>query len=415
MEQVFKILKELEQINSTKDKELLLKANLNKSELKLLLERALNPYRHYQFNTSPFIYKECKSDNISTNYTNYHNFIRLLDNLEERKFTGNAAKEEVYKVFCRFTEKEFIVYSKILIKDTIGVGAKTVNKVWPELIPEFAVMLAPNKIADITNIKYPCYVQPKLDGYRCIYKKGALWSRTGRPFGNKNLIKYFGKLLNSTSYVLDGELYAHGLNFGELQTILNTENAQIPTGLKYFVYDCISNFEWENKNCKKSYEERLSDIRSVLNGVISDYTKIIDTSTDLVRTSKEVVELYKNYLNKGYEGVMIKDVDGKYKWKRVTLRSGEMIKLKPFKSLDLEVISIYDGEGKFQGMAGGVVVDYNGVSVNCGSGFDDAMRKKMAEEPEQFVGKMVEIKYFEETPDGSLRSPIFQRWREDKE
>jgi ATP-dependent DNA ligase len=112
---------------------------------------------------------------------------------------------------------------------------------------------------------------------------------------------------------------------------------------------------------------------------------------------------------------MLKAPDGLYRWKRVSIRSGEMLKVKPYKTEDLEVTGIYDGEGKYTGMAGGVVVNFNGVAVRCGSGFDDATREAMAKAPNDYIGKVAEIRYLEVTEDGSLRHPSFLRWREEKD
>lgn len=363
----------------------------------------------------PCTFNELTSFDKFSETTNYKLFVKLCERLRNREVTGNKAKEEVIEVFKRMLKPEFDIYSKILLKEAIGIGAKTVNKVWPNHIPEFSLMLAPNELPIITQIKYPIYVQPKLDGYRCIYRDGMLWSRSGKPFRNLNLPLHFKALFGVKDYVLDGELYAHGIAFNNLQKILNTENAPIPATLKFIVYDCLHIANWDYKICKKTYEDRLKDLRKVVNSQIADHQKVIDIANDLVQTSKEAVDIYKNCLQNGYEGVMLKAPDGLYQWKRTTVKSGEMLKFKPFKSVDLEVKEIYEGEGNFQGMAGGVVVDYNGTPVRCGSGFDVALRKEMANEPSKFIGKVAQIKYFEQTEDNSLRFPIFERWREEKD
>jgi ATP-dependent DNA ligase len=170
---------------------------------------------------------------------------------------------------------------------------------------------------------------------------------------------------------------------------------------------------WEAKECTLPYKDRLKLTRRIVTSHICNYHRIIDIGSDVVYSSGEVVSLYKNYLDKGFEGVMLKDLEGLYKWKRVTLRSGEVLKLKPFETLDLPIVGFYDGEGKYSGLLGGIVVQYKDTKVRVGSGFTDSDRKKMNDR-DKYLGKIAEIKYLEETDNGSLRHPIFIRMRPDK-
>ncbi len=411
-ETLAEIFKKVNATNSNPEKEDILKQHKSNEQLKKLVNFALNPYILFQFNKMPCQFE--KEHEVEHTQEWKFDFLEgLLNDLAGRYTTGNEAKEAVCAVFKLFDKDHFDLYSKVLTKQSIGLGITTANKVWPGLIPEFKLMLAPNDLPVITNVKYPCYVQPKLDGYRCVYKNGAMFSRKGKPFGNENLSNYFNKLFQIEDIVLDGELYCEGVNFNKLQTILNTYDAPLPNTLKFVIYDCVPVKDWEAQSCKKPYSERIRNVREAINN-IADHKKVIDIPNDEVQDAKQAIDLYKQYLKKGYEGAMIKAIDGQYKWKRVTLRSGEMLKLKPFTTADLKVTGIYDGEGNFQGMAGGVVVDFNGNSVRCGSGFDIVTREKMAKSPNDFIGRTAEIKYFEETEEGSLRFPTFVRWRDDK-
>lgn len=409
------IFKEINSTNSVVEKEAILRKYKDDDYLAHLLYLNLSPYVQLQFNKMPCTFGELTSFDKFSETTNYKMFVKLCEQLRSREITGNEAKREVIDVFKRMMKEEFEIYSKILLKDAIGVGAKTVNKVWPKHIPEFEIMLAPNELPDITKVKYPAYIQPKLDGYRCVYREGAMWSRAGKPFGNKNLALHFKKLFQTSEYVLDGELYCHGTSFNSLQKILNTEEAPLPVTLKYVVYDCVHLTQWDYQHSKKEYQNRLVDLRHIVNGVIGEHSKVIDIANDKVNSAAEAVDKYKEYLKNGYEGAMLKAPDGLYRWKRTTVKSGEMLKVKPFKSIDLPIESIYAGEGKFEGMAGGVDCTFNGVTVSIGSGFDVDTRKKMAAAPHDYLGKTIEIKYFEETEDGSLRFPTFVRFREEKD
>ncbi len=410
----FTIFHQLKTLTSVKDKEALLMSTKGRSEEYLcqMLNWNLNPYTMFHIKEIP----EYVANPVGLQKSqNYRAFSKLLDRLSARKVTGNAAKEEVRDFFMNSHAEEAGWYELILSKGPIGVGAKTVNKVWPKLVPVFDLMLAPNELPVVTQVKFPRYIQPKVDDYRAVYKSQALWSRSGMTFANENLDEHFSALFEVSDYVVDGGLYAHGIKFNALQKILNNQTAPLPKTLKFHVWDCIPVQDWEYQSCNLTYEKRLKLLREVVAN-IGDRQKIIDIPTDLVQSSKEAIEHYKKYLKQGYEGGMLKDPQGLYRWKRVSIKSGEVMKLKPYKSVDLEIKGIYDGEGERKGiMAGGVTVDYKGVDVRCGSGFDHPTLKDMMHNPDNYIGKTIEIRYLEVTEDGSLRHPSFTNWREEKD
>lgn len=277
------------------------------------------------------------------------------------------------------------------------------------------VMEAPNDTVEVTNLVYPVMVQPKLDGFRCVSAKGQLLTRSGKLHTNSNLAGYFNTLKSETTKVLDGELYVHGMTFPALSSMLRKDGASLDPNLKFYVFDSMDIKDWEAKACKVSYETRLRRTREIINDKIADYSKVIDMPNDFCDTPKEVIDLYKQYLKKGYEGAMIRDPNGLYLWKKVGVKSGNVLKLKPFKSVDLKIEEIYSGEGKNEGKAGGIVVNFNGHAVRVGTGFDDTTREAMARKSDKYLGKTVEIRYLEVTEKGSLRHTSFKRFRPDKD
>jgi ATP-dependent DNA ligase len=116
------------------------------------------------------------------------------------------------------------------------------------------------------------------------------------------------------------------------------------------------------------------------------------------------------------EGAMVKASNGLYR----LARDYAWMKLKAKETVDLPVIGAYPGKAgkRFAESLGGVTVNFNGVDVNVGGGFTPPQRdeiwKTWLEDKAQLVGKVAEIEYHEITPDGSLRSPRFKRWRDDK-
>lgn len=117
----------------------------------------------------------------------------------------------------------------------------------------------------------------------------------------------------------------------------------------------------------------------------------------------------------GYEGLMLNKNNALYECKRVT----SLIKIKSFKHSDLRIVDVLEGEGKYVGMLGSVMVEYKGNTVNDGSGFTDEQRKEYWVIKDELVGKIVQVKYKEvsknkDTGLESLQFPIFERLRFDK-
>jgi len=124
----------------------------------------------------------------------------------------------------------------------------------------------------------------------------------------------------------------------------------------------------------------------------------------------DIKQWHDEFVEKGYEGAMIKDLDAPYKFGR----GPEVMKLKAFHDADLKIKRLLEGTGKHSGKLGSVVVDYNGVEVQVGSGFSDELRETIWDDPEAFLGRIIEVRYQEVTPDGSLRFPTFVCFRNDR-
>ena len=99
-------------------------------------------------------------------------------------------------------------------------------------------------------------------------------------------------------------------------------------------------------------------------------------------------------------------------------RTWDLLKIKLFKDCDLIITGFEEGTNKLQGTLGALILDYKGNELRCGSGFTDEQRKEIWENRDQYLGKIAEIKYFEETKNQnggtSLRFPIFKDIRTDK-
>lgn len=423
MTNLTKLISNLMELSSNNDKEDYIRKHADNDYFLQLLHFNLDPYTQFYIRKIPDY--ETKLENFWDERTAYKNFVKLATNLSNRVITGNAAKEEVIKVFSNMHPEQEGIYSIILRKAAIGVGVKTFNKALKGTsaekffkINEFGLLLAPNDVPNLSNLKYPVLASPKMDGFRAVFwpKKGApqFFTRSGRVYENQKLMEHFSALEGVNQYVLDGELYIHGETFNNISSILRTEDIDIPGNLKFIAFDCIPLKDWDKQKCAISYEERLKLLREVLNDQVADYKRVIDVATDKCNNPKEVKDLYKKYLDQGYEGLMLRNPDAEYQWKRPTLKANVIIKLKPIETYDVKIIGFFEGEGILSGTLGGVVVDFNGVKVRVGSGFSLDERQKIWNNKSKYLDSIIEVKGMEETQDGSLRHPIFLRLRTDK-
>lgn len=318
----------------------------------------------------------------------------LLDKLSTREISGNAAPYAVSQACQRLTPVSAEMLKRILLKDLrIGLGVTSINKAFPGLIPEHRVMLA--KPMEWHRVKYPCISTVKLDGIRAIYRDGVFYTRNGKVLHGLEALA--GRL--SGAPVLDGELVCPGMDFqtssGQLRSFADTPNAQ------FHIIDVPEHPD-------KDLIVRLGSVRAWIR--MDTLVHYIDWIT--AWRALDIERHYQECLDEGYEGVVVKPMEYEY----VNKRSFDWMKLKAINTVDARIVDIFTGTGKYASSAGGVIVALPGteVMVRVGSGFSDQQRDEIYAAPDEYIGRTIEIKYHEVTPDGSLRHPRFYRWRDDK-
>ena len=297
-----------------------------------------------------------------------------------------------------------------------GCSRSTINKVWKKmhnevLIPEFKVGLCMDfRPAKLT---YPLYVEPKMDGMRVLafVEDGEVTyrSRNGKDLDvGERFDADLLKLANGEPWVFDGELM--GKDFDTTMTQARRKKNRDLSEQYFHIFDMIDMLEWENKNTQP-YDTRKEILMQAAKHV-GKLETIIFVKDTVVKNPEEMEKLSTRYLAEGFEGVILKQnkpypFDGK--------KSPTWMKYKPFLDVDLEIVDITEGTGKYKGMMGAIVVINKGKRVQVGSGFNDKQRKYAWKYPNQVIGKIAEIKYQDETKDHSLRFPIFKGLRPDKE
>ncbi len=405
----------LEQIVSTRGsiaKTDILKAHADNIWLQKVLCYGLDPMMPFHIVKVPKVKNDERSPRLTENISWSH-FFHTADKCASRDITGNEAVNSMHEVFKGCTAEEEKWMRKILKKQlSIGASTKTVNKVFRGLIPTFDVALAQKFEEKRLEGKSEVAIEPKLDGIRCfaIVEDGSalLYARSGK------LISNFDSTIGTELSTLpdgcyDGEIM--GEDFIALMRQAYRKENVVTEGTYLSLFDYISMEEWKTRKavmtCRERYELLSNNLKEA--GKIN-YLKCIPRYITPANYG-DIKAWHDEFVSKGFEGAMIKDLDAPYKFGR----GYEVMKLKAFHDVDLIVDRLEEGTGKHAGRLGAVVVSYKGTEVKVGSGFTDELRKSIWSDPDRFVGRMVEVRYQEVTPDGSLRFPTFVCFRNDRQ
>ena len=255
---------------------------------------------------------------------------------------------------------------------------------------------------------YPAYIQPKLDGVRCLFTAKGAFSRTGKQFMNLRHIEVLLETFfaSNPNAVLDGELYNHELK-DDFEKIISLVRKTKPTEehrqeaaelVQYHVYDIPS-------MTIAGYSSRLSYLTSQ---VYSKLTwPIMHVETKVVLDYDEAVKQHKKYLKLGYEGSIYRSMNGKYKG----TRSWDLMKFKDFDDAEATIVGYEIGKGKRTGTLGKFIMqDDDGVTFGCppGKGYNYKDLTVMLKNVDDYIGKLATFTYFERTKANSYRHPSFK-------
>ena len=403
----------------------MLEANKSNELLREVVRLTLDPFTQFYQRKIP-VYKT--SDTV----TSLQNALGGLYDLSSRTVTGNAAIEYLRMLLSSVSADDAKVLERIIDKSLdCGVNSSTANKVWMGLIKEYPVMLcSPFEQRLVDKIKFPAYVQLKMDGMRfnAIVRDGKceFRSRNGKEIQLLgNLEQEFIKLAGDIDCVFDGELLVMmpgDDQFVDRQTgngILNKANkgtisAEQAALVHATVWDVIPYVLFGDGYCGSPYSTRFSSLKKLVDTIPPENKKIWLVSSDMVENIDQANAKFEEYLGLGLEGIILKDGSGAWEDKRAK----HQIKFKGELECDLKIVAVEEGTGKYEGMLGAIVCESADgiVKVNVGSGFNDEHRKTLKEK--DLLGKIVAVKYNTRIQNKSgaesLFLPIFVEVREDK-
>lgn len=252
-------------------------------------------------------------------------------------------------------------------------------------------------------IKYPAFVQPKLDGIRCLVfktKDGCrAFSRGGKEFKTiKHILDECDTFLRDGE-ILDGELFTTELTFQEIvEAVKREKSVHVNSSkIKYWVYDKIDT---------KNYKDRLEELDMRVKGVVflNPATNIQMTPTMMVTDEEAMFLFHQKVTEEGFEGTMIRNCDGPYLVKH---RSNDLQKYKDFMTEEFEIVGGHEGVGLAAGQCIFTCLVPNTdktFNVKCvGTNF---YRQQQLIHLAKYIGKMLTVKFQGYSDDGIPRFPV---------
>jgi len=269
-------------------------------------------------------------------------------------------------------------------------------------------------VEDTKTLTYPILCTFKYDGIRCLKVDGKVLSRKFKEIPNHHI----RGLLQSLPDGVDGEIICEGKTFNETQSLVMTEEGT--PDFKYVIFDYVTD------SLSKSYEDRMWELHRLQ---VPEYVqKAIPVA---LYSEYQLHEFEEIALKRGYEGVMIRSLNGPYKCGRSTLKEGFLLKFKRFLDSEAEVIGFEErmhngNEAKKDELGhtkrsshkanlvpmntlGALIVrSPNGVEFKIGTGFDDELRAEIWKNREKYQGKLVN---YQHQPSGAKDKPRFPSFR----
>jgi len=259
---------------------------------------------------------------------------------------------------------------------------------------------------------FPGYLQPKLDGVRCVFTKDGAFSRTGKEFMNVDHLKEALKPVfdEYPNKILDGELYNHELR-DDFEKIISLVRKTKPTDqhraeakklIQYHLYDVIP-----EQNILPSGYPTYKYRRGFLFWNIPKHPSLRVVDHVYVSTAKNCSKIHKEYLKDGYEGSIYRSESGVYKHGR----SYDLMKFKDFSDAEATIVNYEIGKGKREGTLGKFIMqDEDGNIFGCppGKGYNYQDLTNILDNIHDYMGQVATFTYFERTKAGSYRHPQFK-------
>ena len=420
----WKIIQELELDNSRLKKEAIIRRESDAANIRFFdgVCMALEGVRTFGVQKVPVAKKDGKGIPEAE-------FLDTIKKLEERTLTGNEMRDTIEDLCNRSKMEEWNDwYRRILIKDLrCGVTHKTINKHSTMKVPVFECMLATDSAKHEKKMVGNVIVEPKLDGVRVVVicdvdkDEVKLFSRNGKELSNfPEINKQFDDMLDQMgeSMVFDGEVMSD--DFQTLMREIHRKGGAKTKDAKLNLFDCLPLNEFKNggsNSVNDTILKRKEMLESFNYGPNINLVEFVKMDLSDEDGQKQFADYNKLCIDKGFEGIMVKPINGVYECKRSTL----WLKVKPFIEVSLTVKDVEEGTGRNVGKLGALICegedDGKFIKTNVGSGLSDTDREVYWKYMNKVVGQIVEVRADAITQnqdakdEWSLRFPRFLRFR----
>jgi len=339
----------------------------------------------------------------------------------KRKWTDKHEKESYQETMT--TDHAQAQASASATSTTATTDPPPAKKYFPMLAHTFEPATT---AAKKNNIVFPCFVQPKLDGLRCIMYRDPVTgdlhcqSRTGSYFDTMDHIKtslapIFAKHPNT---IFDGELYTTEIPFEELAGLIKKKKLT-PTdkdrlrAIEYHIYDMI-----DTEAEAKTFEDRHATIRKIFaqnaasrmasphaqapnSDHMPHFIRLVPTTE--AKTPADFRAQFSEFIEAGYEGIMLRNKKGVY---RCNYRSHDLQKYKEFLEDEFPIVGFTQGDGRDKGTIIWICVTKEGKEFSVRPRGSMEHRRKLFQTGEKYVGKKLTIIYQELTEEGKPRFPV---------
>lgn len=308
--------------------------------------------------------------------------IKSEDTIKEGKNIGKANETSIEEQALAEAESRWTAKTKKgYTTSQIGAAAGKVEDIIEGGINP---MLAKSYADQGEKILFPCAVQPKLDGIRCVAMGSSLWTRTRKPIRSVPHIAHALDKLDLGKIVLDGELYNHDFknDFEKITTIVGQKKDVDPDHhlCQYHIYDMPGegNFSQRRFNLHKLFSKLPKN----------SPLKLVETIE--VADEVELDAAYELFKSQGYEGAMVRNLNSPYEYKR----SNHLQKMKEFQDSEFEIIGGEEGRGKLQGHLGAFICKTNdGVEFKAKMAGETKLLKHYWENLKHHLGMALTVKF----------------------
>lgn len=284
-------------------------------------------------------------------------------------------------------------------------------------------------LKSLGDVSYPMLVSAKLDGIRCIMANGTALSRSFKEIPNNYIRKY---LTMNAQQGLDGELitYTDGVadEYNVVQSKVMSEEGQ--PEFNYAVFDYVSD------DLKEAYEDRLKKLNDLeLDGLVNPLKHYS------VNNLEELLKFETDYVESGYEGIIIRCPKGRYKEGRSTLNESFLLKYKRFTDSEAIILEVREADkniGKKEVNELGLtkrshkkadkvkantmgefwvkdIHDGREFGIGTGIGLTKELRKEIWNNKDKYIGKIIKYKHQVSGAKNNPRIPSFQGFRDPRD